>query len=188
MQYDTGAIECSWAEGRRNKVNNPNISVSSYSDRQLKALIENHRRNNATDRPLYVTALEQYAARRGNGLSFAKSMRVIREAARSGHFLSYKDLADQSGAIWNKVHYSVGAHLWDLVEFSHRRGWPMLSAIVVNKENTSTGAMKDATLAGFVAAAKDLVYAVDNADEFLREQQRLVFAWAQDTPTTDETE
>lgn len=159
-------------------MSDPNVMVSSYSDRQLKALIENHRRNNATDRRLYVAALEEYAARRGNGLSFAKSMQVIREAARSGCFLSYKELADQSGAIWNKVHYSVGAHPWDLVEFPHRRGWPMLSAIVVNKENTSTGAMKDASLAGFVAAAKDLGYAVDNADEFLREQQRLVFAWA----------
>jgi len=41
---------------------------------------------------------------------------------------------------------------------------------------------------GFVAAASDLGLAVDNPRAFLREQQRLVFAWAQGTTTTDGTE
>lgn len=165
-----------------------NVMVSAYSEKQLKALIENHRAKNATDRPLYLAALEEYAARRGKGLSFAKSMQVIRQAARTGHFLSYKDLADESGAVWNTVHYSVGQHLWDLVEYAHRRGWPMLSAIVVNKENVATGDMKDETLAGFVSAATALGHVVDKPVDFLREQQRLVFAWAQATTTTDGTE
>jgi len=169
-------------------VDDQNINVAKYSERQLKALIDNHRSKGATDRPLYVAALEEYAARRGNGLSFAKSMAVIREAAQVGRFLSYKELADQSGAIWNKVHYSVGRHLWDLIEYAHRRGWPMLSAIVVNKDNVATGDMKDETLAGFISAANDLGLVVDNPREFLREQQRLVFAWAQGTTTTDGTE
>jgi hypothetical protein len=167
-------------------VNDPIILISSYSDRQLKALIDNHRARNATDRPLYIAALEEYAARRGNGLSFSRSMEVIREAAGEGRFLSYKELADRSGATWNKVHYSVGQHLWDLVEYAHRRGWPMLSAIVVNKGNTATGAMKEETLAGFVAAARALGHAIDDPEQFLREQQRLVFAWAQGIATTDE--
>src|SRR5690606_5681296 len=116
--------------------------------RQLMALIDNHRAKAATDRPLYLAALEEYAVRRGNGLSFAKSMSAIREAAKAGRFLSYKELAEQSGATWNKVHYSMSPHLWDLVEYAHRRGWPMLSAIVVNQANLETGDMKDETLAG----------------------------------------
>lgn len=168
-------------------MDNQNINVAKYTERQLKALIDNHRLKGAKERPLYLAALEEYAARRGNGLSFAKSMAVIREAAQAGRFLSYKELADRSGAVWNKVHYSVGPHLWDLVEYAHRRGWPMISAIVVNKDNVATGDMKDETLAGFVAAANDLGLAVDNPGEFLREQQQLVFAWAQETLTTDET-
>jgi hypothetical protein len=70
--------------------------------------------------------------------------------------MSYKDLADASGAEWSKVHDSIGQHLWSLVEYAHRRGWPMLSAVVVNKTNVVSGSMEPETLKGFIAAAKEL--------------------------------
>src|SRR5580693_994411 len=58
-------------------------------------------------------------------------------------------------------------------------GWPMLSAIVVNKENLASGAMEAKTLKGFIAAAKELrpPHVVTNDEQFLREQQKLVFEW-----------
>jgi hypothetical protein len=71
----------------------------------------------------------------------------------------------------------MGGHLWRLVEYAHRKGWPMLSAIVVNQRNVATGKMEPETLKGFIAAAKDLGYVVTGEEGFLKEQQGLVFQW-----------
>lgn len=78
------------------------------------------------------------------------------------------------------MHYAIGGHLWNLVEYDYRKGWPMLSAIVVNKPNVESGRMEPETLKGFVEAARALGYPVTDEEVFLREQQRLVFEWAQD--------
>lgn len=154
------------------------IDVTKLTDRQLKAIIDNHRRKNATDRPAYLEALAEQARRAGQGLNFDKSFAIIRQAAAEGRFVSYKELADASGADWNRVHYSIGGHLWSLVEYAHRKGWPMLSAIVVNKQNVATGRMEPDTMKGFLAAARELDIPVTDAEAFLREQQRRVFEWA----------
>lgn len=154
------------------------IDVTSLAGRELETLINNHRTKKATDRPLYLEALEERARRRGHGLEFNKSYRVIHEAAKQGCFLSYEDLADASGAQWAKVRYAIGAHLWELVEYADRKGWPMLSAIVVNMPNVATGEMEPETLKGFVGAARELGYSVGDELAFLREQQQRVFRWA----------
>lgn len=107
-------------------------------------------------------------------------MPIIRRAARERRYVSYKELADASGADWGQVRYAIGQHMWDLVEYAHRMGWPMLSAIVVNKPNVTTGRMEPETLKGFIAAARDLEYDIgDDEEAFLREQQEKVFAWVQ---------
>ena len=157
------------------------VDPKDLTNTELDNLIANHRRHGQTERKLYIEALEERARRRGKGLEFKKSFELIRRAAHAGKFLSYKELADESGANWTQVHYSIGTHLWDLVEYAHRRGWPMLSAIVVNKQNVATGGMEAATLQGFIGAAKDLGYNIDDEQAFLREQQEKVFAWAQGT-------
>jgi hypothetical protein len=154
------------------------IDVAKLSDDQLKNLIENHRRKNATAAPAYVDALREWQVRKGKGLEFEKSFYIIKAAAREHRFLSYKELADASGADWGQVHYSIGNHLWELVEFAYRKGWPMLSAIVVNKPNVGSGKMEPETLKGFIAAAHDLDYVITDEEAFLREQQAKVFAWA----------
>ncbi len=53
----------------------------------------------------------------------------------------------------------------------------MLSAIVVNKLNVTTGEMEPETLNGFIRAARDLGYVITDERRFLREQQELVFRW-----------
>ena len=66
-----------------------------------------------------------------------------------------------------------------------RRGWPMLSAVVVNKPNVATGEMDPDKLDGFVTAARALGYTVDDAMVFLKEQQQRVFEWAQEQADVD---
>ena len=79
------------------------------------------------------------------------------------------------------MRYDVGPHLWRLIEYGHRQGWPMISAIVVNKQNKATGRMDPATLKGFVAAARGLgVPVTTNDEDFLTEQQEEVFRRAKE--------
>ena len=151
------------------------IDVTGLTIEGLKNLIANHRARNATNLPAYVAGLRELESRLGRGLDFDKSFEIIRQAAREQRFLSYKELAEASGAKWSQVHYEIGGHLWRLVEYAHRREWPMLSAIVVNKPNVETGLMEPDTLAGFLRAAKDLGYAITDESAFLREQQERVF-------------
>lgn len=154
------------------------IDVTKLSDEQLNNLIENHRRHRAKDAPVFIDALRVRQIRKGKGLEFDKSFCIIKAAARERKFVSYKDLADACGADWNQVHYAIGGHMWDLVEFAHLNGWPMLSAVVVNKPNVDSGKMEPETLKGFIAAAQDLGYVITDEEAFLREQQAKVFAWA----------
>lgn len=156
------------------------INLTGLTDDQLKNLIENHRRLKATGTSVFTDALHEWQRRKGNGLDFDKSFYIIKAAAKEHRFLSYKELADASGAEWTRVHYSIGGHLWDLVEFAHLKEWPMLSAIVVNKPNIGSGTMERETLKGFIGAARDLGYVVTDEEAFLREQQQKVFAWAND--------
>ncbi|HLY54019.1 MAG TPA: hypothetical protein VKS60_00595 [Stellaceae bacterium] len=128
--------------------------------------------------PACLEAMRELERRTGKGLEFDKSYDLIRAAAARGRFLSYKELADASGADWNQVHYAMNGHLWGLVVYSHHKGWPMLSAVVVNKANVATGDMDPTTLKGFVAAAQVLGYTVHDEVAFLREQQHRVFEWA----------
>lgn len=144
----------------------------------LRNIIDNHRRNNKTSEPRYVEALAEVARRTGNGLDFDKSLGLIRTAAADKRYLSYKQLADGSGVNWSKVHYAMNDHLGQLIEYAHRRGWPLLSAIVVNQKNVETGEMESETLAGFVSAARALGYTINDERAFLTDQQQRVFAWA----------
>ncbi len=150
---------------------------AKLSTEGLRNLIANHRKKGETSSSLYIAALRELEARTGKGLDFDKSFEVIRKAAKDRRFVSYKELADASGADWSRVHYDIGGHLWRLVEYAHRRGWPMLSAIVVNKQNVATGQMEPETLDGFLGAAKDLGHVVTDENRFLREQQEEVFQW-----------
>lgn len=153
------------------------VDVTKLDDQGLKNLMENHRRLRATKKPLYGEASREWNRRHGGGLNLDTSIAYLRAAAREGRFVSYGELAEANGATWDKVRYPMNAHLWALVEHAHHRGWPMLSAMVVNKKNTQTGDMDPETLAGFVGAAADLRHDVSDPQTFLREQQRLCFEW-----------
>ena len=68
-------------------------------------------------------------------------------------------------------------HLGNLCEYAHRKGWPLLSSVIVNKENLRTGELEPQSLDGFIKAARELGYLVTDEIAFLRDQQRRVFEW-----------
>ncbi|RVC72502.1 hypothetical protein EN766_23440 [Mesorhizobium sp. M2A.F.Ca.ET.046.02.1.1] len=162
------------------------IDLANLPLEKLDNLIENHRAKKATDAPLYIQALAERARRKGNGLDFTTSLKAILKAAREQRFLGYKELADESGADWNKVYLSIGKHLDELAEYAHRKGWPLISAIVVNKENVETGKLEPKSLKGFITIARALRHPVADEIAFLSDEQKRVFAWAEQFDETGE--
>lgn len=154
------------------------FELPDLSTEQLRNLVANHRAKGRTELPRYLEAMAELARREGHGLDFHITMNLVREAASKDRFVSYKEVAEASKVDWGKAHYAIGSHLWDLVEYSHRNGWPLLSAIIVNKPNLNTGDMEPETLKGFIRAAHALGYTVTDEKAFLREQQSRVFKWA----------
>lgn len=154
------------------------IDVSRLTDPQLNNLIDNHRRQGAVDAPAYIAALAEHGRRRGAGLDFQTTKAAILAAAKERRFLSYLDIANASGVAWNKVHRNIGRHLDELLEWAHRSGLPLLTAIVVNKPNVATGRLEESALKGFVEGARRLGLVVVDHDDFLAEQQERVFQWA----------
>lgn len=152
--------------------------VGEWDDEQLANLIANYQRQGKADDAYYLEALSEMARRKGRGLNFEKTFRAVLKAARERRFLSYKQLADESGVEWSKVRYAANRHLGDLIEYAHRKGWPLLSAIVVNQQNLENGHMEPSTLKGFSEAARSLGYAVADEEAFLDDQQNRVFEWA----------
>ncbi|MDQ0316825.1 hypothetical protein [Amorphus orientalis] len=152
--------------------------VNEWDDQQLANLISNYRRLGKEDDPYYLDLMAEFARRKGSGLDFDKTFRAVVKAAKERRFLSYKQLADESGVEWSRVRYAVNHHLGDLIEYAHRNGWPLLSAIIVNHKNVENGRMEPSTLKGFCEAARWLGYPVVDEEAFLKEQQNRVFEWA----------
>lgn len=152
--------------------------VSDWDDKQLANLIANYQRLGKVHDAYYVDALSEMARRKGGGLDFEKTFRAVLKAAKERRFLSYKQLADESGVEWSKVRYAANQHLGDLIEYAHRKGWPLLSAIIVNQQNLEDGHMEPPTLRGFCEAARSLGYAFADDEAFVKEQQNRVFEWA----------
>lgn len=157
------------------------IDLNVKSNEELDNLISNHERRGAIRAPLFLAALAERERRRPGGLDFDRSKAAIVEAAKARRFISYKDLADHSGAEWSKVHYAMNDHLGRLITWSYGQFGVLFSAVVVNHASRETGDMDDATLAGFVRAAKWLgIEPGSDHHAFLKEQQKRVFDWAQD--------
>jgi hypothetical protein len=153
------------------------IDVAKLDDDGLKNLVENHQVKRATDQPLYQAAVQEMHRRHGGGLSVDRSLAYLRAAAAERRLVSYGELAEANGAVWDKARYPMNTHLWALVCLARSKGWPMLSAMIVNKQNVATGAMEPDTLTGFAKAAEDLGYEVTDRVAFLKEQQEACFRW-----------
>jgi 5-methylcytosine-specific restriction protein B len=117
-----------------------------------------------------------------NLLDLTTTYQAILDAARHQRFISYGELAKANGAEWQKVRYEMNRHLGELVQFAVDRGWPMLSAIVVNQQNLETGTLDGLAREGFLAAAIDSGLKIDDPDTFVQQQQDALFLWAPTAP------
>ena len=115
-------------------------------------------------------------------LDLKKTYRTILDAARAKRFISYGDLAKANGADWQKVRYKMNVHLDDLVKIAVANKWPLLSALVVNKNNIESGSLKGGALKGFINAAKELGFDTVDHISFVKKQQQAIFTWALNAP------
>ncbi|HEY0419857.1 MAG TPA: hypothetical protein VGC80_10090 [Acetobacteraceae bacterium] len=115
----------------------------------------------------------------GAALDRGRSFAAIRAAAEARRFLSYSAVAAASGLAWQAARRRMDPHLFALCAWSTERGWPLLSAIVVDQKNVAHGAMRGRPLIGFARAAERCGRIVGgDAAAFLADEQQRVFAWA----------
>ena len=86
-------------------------------------------------------------------LDLEKTYEVIRRAAPEHRFVSYSEIAEASDVPWNAAWRPMPQHLGQLVRLTHERGWPIPSAIVVNKGDVATGKLDGSAREGLLAAA-----------------------------------
>jgi hypothetical protein len=158
----------------------PNFTKLTASE--IEGYIAYHRPQTGLGSPDYMAALEERENRQGGGLNFGRTFEIVRQAASEGRFVSYSEVAEHSGLPWKAAMRPMPKHLGNLCEYAHRRGWPLLSSIVVNKDNLNTGDLEPQSLSGFIKAAKDLGYVISDEQLFLKEQQHRVFEWGQADP------
>ena len=156
------------------------INMASKSPDELKTLIANHERAGKTDTERYLSAVAELASRNSGELTLEKTVAVITAAAKRGAFISYKDVADGNGAAANRVQFRIAKHLLEVSRHAHKQGWPMISAIVVNKQHVLDGKMEPKTLAGFCDCARSMDLEVGDEATFLHAQQRAVFQAAKE--------
>ena len=160
------------------------VDLAAKSMAELKTILENHEKKGKTDAASYHATAAELSKRNSGGLSLDKTIGLIRQAAETGSYLSYKQVAEGNGAIWNKVSHAMSKHLLEVSIHAHRLGWPMLSAIVVNKQNAASGTMEAATLKGFCACAAGLGMEIGDPPAFLQAQQTAVFKAAMEKRLT----
>ncbi|TDH62909.1 hypothetical protein E2C06_09485 [Dankookia rubra] len=115
----------------------------------------------------------------GAALDRRRSFAAIRAAAEARRFLSYGAVAAASGLAWQAARRRMDPHLFALCAWATERGWPLLSAIVVDRTSVAHGAMRGRPLIGFARAAERCGRIVGgDAAAFLADEQQRVFAWA----------
>ncbi|WP_149535407.1 hypothetical protein [Siccirubricoccus phaeus] len=82
---------------------------------------------------------------------------------------------------WNAARRRMDPHLFHLCRRATEHGWPLLSAIVVDKRSVPHGAMRGRPLIGFARAAERCGRIIPDGDAvaFLAAEQRRVFEWAE---------
>jgi len=154
------------------------LDFSNKGIGDLENLVRNYRSHGKTESDDYIAALRELELRRGKGLDLQKTLDLVIQAAKAHRFVPYKDVAEVNGFEWAKIHYQIGSHLGTLCEYAHRKGLPLLSAIVVNAGGVESGEMKPESRAGFLEAARRLGFVISDEERFVRDEQAKVFSWA----------
>ncbi len=113
-------------------------------------------------------------------LDFRRTVAAIRAAAEARRFLSYGAVAAASGLPWSLARRRMDPHLFAVCRWATGRGWPLLSALVVEQKSVAHGAMRGRPLIGFARCAERAGRIVgEDAAAFLAREQEAVFAWAE---------
>jgi len=158
------------------------MDIAGKTDQELKQWISNHERNGKTSLPLYHQLLEENArrAQAKQKLSLEKSMEHLKQTAIRQICTTYGDLAIASSVKWSQAHHQMNGsagHLELLLDLCHARGLPLLTAICVNQAGVATGELDTQALAGFVAAAKRLGFAVNDGRAFHHHHRDDCWLW-----------
>lgn len=121
-------------------------------------------------------------------LDISRTYAAIVAAARARRFITYVEVAKASGVEWAKAYRPIGSHLDKLLAAAHRNGWPLLTSLVVRKEDAESGRLTDGARDGFLVGVKRLGITVSDAeaDAFIEAEQRRTFEWAQAAPEAPE--
>ncbi len=114
-------------------------------------------------------------------LDAAASLALIRRAAAQRRCVSYGAVAEASGVPWSSARRRMDPHLFALCRDATARGWPLVSAVVVDVRSVAHGRMRGRPLVGFARCAERCGRIVGgDAAAFLAEEQERVFAWARE--------
>jgi len=160
------------------------LDYSSKTKIELDNIIANNHPDRSGNKERFLVASEERERRYPGALTFEKSLAAITQAAKEGRCISFKEMSTQNGVTFNKAHWSMAGHLGRLVFYGHVKGLPMLSTVVVNEAEKTTGKLKPENLAGLIKHARDIGYlkADEEIDEeaFVEAQQQAVFKAAAD--------
>ncbi len=146
----------------------------------LETLLANFTRAGRLRDARCVAAMEELNRLRTPGLQFRRSLDAIRAAAERRVFLTYGDVAVANDITWRAARMRMDPHLFDICRWATARGWPLLTAIVVDQDSRGHGGMTGVPLIGFARCAErcSRIVGADPA-AFLRAEQQRVFDWAE---------
>jgi hypothetical protein len=157
------------------------IDLDSKATKDLETIVANCVRLNRTSDPMFDAANKILETRRTGEYNMDKTIATIRKHGRVRNFLSQKDVAEASGLNWVRSRRGVAPHLDALAAYCNDKGWPLLPAIVVQKDKTDTGEMTAENLKGFLASVPASGREPDIEDiAFLKREQQRVFAWCRE--------
>ncbi len=161
-------------------------NFSAFNLAQLEQLVVNYNRGGAVHGEDYAALLREREVKSSSSrkLDIYSSLALLKSKARAQSFVSYGEIAMASGLRWsNELRARMSGpkgHLDRLLDLCRHERLPMLTALCVNKQNTETGLLEDAVLAGFVAGARRLGLVAGDEAAFLRDCQAECFRWGRE--------
>jgi hypothetical protein len=154
------------------------VDLEAKTTKELATIVANCQRLKRTADPRCLAASKILQDRRNGDYNMEKTVATILAHGQRGRFLSYRDVAIASGLEWGNVFRQINLHLDAVCSYSHGKGWPLLTAIVVSHGNLGSGEMTVANRKGFLDAAKGAGRNVDIEDvAFVKREQQRVFDW-----------
>ena len=128
------------------------VDLEAKTTKELETIVANCQRLKRTGDARCLAASKILQDRRNGDYDMEKTVATILDHGQRGRFLSYRDVASASGLEWGIVFRQISPHLDAVCSYSHGKGWPLLTAIVVSHQNLASGEMTVANRKGFLEA------------------------------------